>query len=164
MAKSAGNLLALLHRINILAKKIKLKFNAKKFVTLHCCNKPPAGCRETIFNLNGSNISFLEDGDATKFLSKPVGAFLPRDSVTVENIWQRRIKILTSGLNPWQRIDFLKNLFYPSLQILQRTDQILKTVWTNMDDALKPLIRLVPTVDKYFLQANEYFYGSRDHG
>lgn len=126
MARNAGNLQALLHFINVLAKKIGLNFNPKKCCTLHYSNKAPAGCWPTIFNLAGNEILYLEDGVPTIFLGKPIGIFIPRDSVTVDAIKQRGLKILQSTLTPWQRIDCLKSFFFPSLQFLQLTDQLQK--------------------------------------
>lgn len=116
LARPAEDLQALLYLINLLARKIGLKFNTKKCSSLHYSSKPPAGCRPTIFNLAGSPISHLMDGDPTVFLGKPVGVYLPRDSATIDSIKQRGIKILTSKLTPWQRFDCLKSFFFPSLQ------------------------------------------------
>lgn len=79
IARSAEDLQALLHLINVLARNLGLKFNTNKCTTLHYNT---AGCRSTIFNLAGSEIPQLEDGTLTIFLCKPIDAFLPRDSVT----------------------------------------------------------------------------------
>lgn len=49
--------------------------------------------------------------------------------------------------------------FYPSLQILMRTDQISKSDWSELDDIIKPLLKKT-----LGLPSNEYFYGNRDDG
>lgn len=123
MAKDAITLQALLNLINKLAKCIGLAFNPKKCVSMHYSNKAPAGCRLTTFNIDGANIPCFRDGCSAIFLGKPVGAFIPRDTVPVENLKQTPQKILTSKLDPWQRIDCLKTFFYPSALFLMRTDQ-----------------------------------------
>lgn len=75
---------------------------------MHYSNKPPAGCRDTIFNLSGKQIASIRDGCLAVFLGKPVGAFIPRDTVTLEFLKQRAINITTSKLGPWQRLDCMK--------------------------------------------------------
>lgn len=132
------------------------------FSTMHYSSVPPAGCRNTIFSLADSDIPAVEDGSSTIFLGKPIDAFIPRDLATVEKLKQKALKIMTSKLAPWQRIDCMKTFFYPSLQFLLRTDQILKTDWTAIDDMLKPLYKkslgLPPNA------ANAYLYGSHEDG
>lgn len=67
IAKSADDLQALLDILDKLASKILLKFNPKKCKTLHYSSKPPAGCRGTIFNLNGVDIPVIVDRDPAIF-------------------------------------------------------------------------------------------------
>lgn len=67
IARSAGDLQALLNLINLLVWKIGVRFNPRKCSTLHYSCKLPIGCRPTIFNLAGSQIPYLEDGDPTVF-------------------------------------------------------------------------------------------------
>lgn len=126
---------ALLHLINNLATKIGLRFNSNKCITMHYSNKPPAGCSETILNINGSNIPWIRDGCPAVFLGEPNGAFLPKDTVTIEYLKQRAITIMQSNLGPWKRLDCLKTFFYPSLLFIMRTDQLAKTT------SIKPLIK-----------------------
>lgn len=78
--------------------KIEPKFNPGKCISLKYSSKAPAGCHPTIFNLARSQIPYLEDGSPTTFLGKNIGAFIPRDSVKVDSIRQRGIKIMTSIL------------------------------------------------------------------
>lgn len=72
MARSAGDLQALLHLINVAAVKLGLKFNARKCYTMHNINKPPAGCRNTIFNIADADIPALQDEKPAFFLGKPI--------------------------------------------------------------------------------------------
>lgn len=116
IAKSADDLQALLNILNMLAVKIRLKFNPRKCKTLHYSSKPPAGCRNTTFHLDGIEIPIISDGDTAIFLDKPVGAFMPKDLVTIQQLKSRAVKILTSKLTPWQRIDCIKS-FLPILAV-----------------------------------------------
>lgn len=141
MARSAGDLQALLHLINISAVKLGLKFNPKKCYTMHYSNKPSARCHNTIFRIANGDIPALQDGEPAMFLGKPIGAFLPRYEVTIDLLKQRGLRILTSKLTPWQRIDCLKTCYFPSLQFLMHTDQLQKTAWSAIDDLLKPLLK-----------------------
>lgn len=100
MAKDPGTLQALLHKINNHAKKIGLVFNSRKCVTMHYSNKPPTGCRDTIFNINDQDIHYIRDRCPVTFLGKPISAFLPRDAVTIENLKQRAANIMQSKLGP----------------------------------------------------------------
>lgn len=59
IARSAEDLQALLHLINVLGRKLGLKFNTYKCTTLHYSSKPLAGCRSAIFNLAGMDIPHL---------------------------------------------------------------------------------------------------------
>ncbi|CAN7999386.1 unnamed protein product [Ixodes hexagonus] len=61
-------------------------------------------------------------------------------------------------LAPWQRLDAINTLLYPALHHLMRTGTVSKTVWTRLDEALRPLIKR----SLYLPQsaANDYLYGS----
>lgn len=96
-----GTLQALLHLINLLANKIGLKFISNKCCTMHYSSRPPAACRDTIFNLSGNDVPCIRDGVPAIYLGEPIGAFLPRDFVTFENVKQRATIIMTSKLGPW---------------------------------------------------------------
>lgn len=85
IAKSAWDMQALLHLMNMLAFKVRLRFNPNKCKTLHYSNKGPAGCRNTIFRMGDCDIPVVTDGNPTMFLGKPVGAFVPQDTATIEN-------------------------------------------------------------------------------
>lgn len=45
---------------------------------MHYNIRLPAGCRNTIFNLDGDNIPYISDDVPAIFLGKPIGAFLPK--------------------------------------------------------------------------------------
>lgn len=162
LARSAGDLQALLHLFNILALKIGIKFNPAKCSNLHHSNSPPAGCRPTIFNLKGVDIPYKFDDEPTEFLEKPVSAFLPNDSATVDDLRQRGIDILSSKLTPWQRIDCLKSFYFPSLSFLMRADQLRKTDWASVDDVMRPLLKRTLGIPPH--AANEYLYGDCSDG
>lgn len=107
---------------------------------MHYSNFATARCRETKFNINKKEIICIRDGCLAVFLDTSISAFLPRDTVTIENLKQRALKIMNSKLGPWQRIVCLKTFFYPSL-LFMRTDQLTKTDCHSIDDAIKPLIK-----------------------
>lgn len=111
MAKDAVTLQAFLTLLNCLAVKIGLVFNNRKCVSLHYSCKPPAGCRRNVFNFDGGEIPYIQDGTPAVFLGKPIGAFLPKDLVTIANLKQRAIRIMSSKLAPCQRLDCLKTFF-----------------------------------------------------
>lgn len=117
-AKDAGTLQALLNLLNNLATKIGLIFNPRECVTLDYFCKPPDGCRDTSFNIAGNETPYTQDGTAVIFIGKTIGAFISKDTVTIETLKQRAMKTMTSKLAPWQKLDCLKTFFYPSLLFL----------------------------------------------
>lgn len=54
------------------------------------------------------DIPVVIEGSPTLFQGKPVGAFVSRDRITLEQLKEKALKILTSFLTPWQRIDVMK--------------------------------------------------------
>lgn len=99
------------------------------------------GCHPTVFTIDNANIPALDDGDAAEFLGKPVGFSLVSEPNDVDALASAREKILGSFLAPWQRIDALKSFFFPSLHYAQRTFQVNKFKWKDVDDRLRPLIK-----------------------
>lgn len=108
LAKDPGTLQALRHKINNLATKIGLKFNRNKCMTMHYSKKFPVGCMDTTFNINGADIPYIRDGVPVVFL----GAFLPKDTVTIDYLKKLALTIIQSKLGLWQRIDCLKTFYY----------------------------------------------------
>lgn len=100
MAKEAGTLQALLHLFNNLANRIGLIFNSRKGLAMNYSYKSPAGCRDPVFNINNSEIPYIHDGCPAEFFGKPIGTFLTKDTVTVDQLKQRNANIMTSNLGP----------------------------------------------------------------
>lgn len=162
MAEVAATLQALLNLLNSLSNKIGLTIYPTKCISMHYFSRPPAGCRPTIFNINGQEILHISDGSPVIFLGKPIGAFIPRDTVAVELLKQRALGIISSKLAPWQRLDCLKTFFYSSLLFLMRTNQLKKKQWKETDDCITPTIKR--TLGLPPVAADEYLYGTRVDG
>jgi len=61
--------------------------NAAKCASLHLSGRRPAGVQDTRFNLNGSPLRPLAEGDAAIFLGAQVGfSVVPPLSILAENI------------------------------------------------------------------------------
>ena len=130
---------------------------------MHFTCRPPAGGRGTIFKLYNTPLSFLLDGDIGLFLGKPVGPFLPREIAVVDDLCSRAIKILSSKLASWQRIDCLKTFFFPGLwYFLMRTNRLGKDDWRTIDDTIRVLVRKTLNVPNN--SCNDYLYGYRESG
>lgn len=127
---------------------------------MHYSIKPPAGCRNTIFNIAGSQIPTIQDGSPAEFLGKPIEAFIPRDIVTVEKLKQLATKIMLSKRAPWQRIECLKTFYYLSLMFLMRTDQLSIQDWQSIDNCIRPAEKR--TLGLPHNAANEYLFGASD--
>ncbi|GIX97735.1 retrovirus-related Pol polyprotein from type-1 retrotransposable element R2 [Caerostris darwini] len=72
------------------------------------------------------------------------------------------MKISTSALAPWQRIDALKSFLYPAFQFPMRTGQFKKTDWERVDKMLKKEIKT--TLNLPDGASNEYLFGHRKQG
>ena len=141
---------------------IHLSFKPNKYFTMHFTCRPPAGGRDTIFNLYNTPLPFLLDGDIGLFLGKPVGPCLPREIAVVDDLCSRAIKILSSKLAPWQQIDCLKTFFFPGLNFLMRTNRLGKDDWRFVDDIIRPLVKKNLNIPNN--SCNDYLYGDRESG
>ncbi|GIY44231.1 reverse transcriptase domain-containing protein [Caerostris darwini] len=72
------------------------------------------------------------------------------------------MKISTSALAPWQRIDALKSFLYPAFQFPMRTGQFKKTDWEKVGKMLRKEIKA--TLNLPDGASNEYLFGHRKQG
>ncbi|GFR01202.1 retrovirus-related Pol polyprotein from type-1 retrotransposable element R2 [Trichonephila clavata] len=139
-----------------------LHLNVRKCASLHLAGTTPVAARATTFTVNNEQLKALQDGEYYSYLGKPVGFFLQRTYGSVNEALQLLVRISSSHLAPWQKIDALKSFFFPSLSFAMRTAQIDKTSWAEVDNAarkeLKNLLSLPP------MAANQYLHGSRKFG
>lgn len=133
ISETAPELQTKLNRVIYLASKISLKCNTKKFYTLHYKSPPPDGARNTIFYVNNECVPHLTDVHCGMFLSKPLGSFVFPDEKQCRDIKDFAVKILTSRLTPWQRIDALKTFFFPPILFNIRTAKYAKEEWEDLD-------------------------------
>ena len=124
---------------------------------MHNSNIFPVGAREIHSYLNNERILPVLDGEPKLFLRKPIGAFLPKDNESIENIKQKAYKILNLKLAPWQRLDCMRTFFYPSLQFLMRTNQLDKKDWTRINKDIRPYVK--KTLNLQLNAVKEYLYG-----
>lgn len=119
----------------------------------------PRACCPTEFIINGSLVHYLMEFDEMLFLGKPVGFQLINDHSSVKEYYEKATSLINSALAPWQKLDALKAFFYPSLQYAQRTNQLPKTDWSELDDEIRRLIKkdVICVPER---AANEYIYGS----
>ncbi|XP_054720779.1 uncharacterized protein T26G10.4-like [Uloborus diversus] len=129
-----------------------------KIIELFC----KIGSRETTFRLCNHDIPFLRDRDQHRFLGKPIGYNLCKDFSCVNDAISIGMKLLTSKLAPWQRLDALRTFFYPALQFYMRTGQFGKEDWKRIDSALRREIK--KTLNLPVEASNNYLYGSREAG
>ena len=139
--KNQVMLQTLLDLANKLASQIGLIFNLNKCVNLHYSCTCRAGARGTLFNLNGSTIPHLSDGEPHSFLGRPIWSFLPKDIDSLEGLKFFANKILNSKLAPWQRLNCLWTFFFPSLLFNLRMGIFGKKDWLAINNSLKPLIK-----------------------
>ncbi|KAE9528636.1 hypothetical protein AGLY_012211 [Aphis glycines] len=139
-----------------------LRLNAAKCASLHLSGRRPVGVRDTRFNLNGSPLHPLAEGEAATFLGAQVGFNVVPPFSTLAEIIDIGLRIARSKLAPWQRMDALKTFFYPSTVYLQRLGTFPKTDWAKVDDILRPEIKATLYVPQE--ASVEYLYGTTKRG
>ncbi|XP_027850614.2 uncharacterized protein LOC114129936 [Aphis gossypii] len=139
-----------------------LSLNAAKCASLHLSGRRPVGVRDTRFNLNGSPLRPLAEGEAATFLGAQVGFNVVPPLSTLAEIIDIGLRIARSKLAPWQRMDALKTFFYPSTVHLQRLGTFPKTDWAKVDNILRPEIKATLYLPQE--ASGEYIYGSTKRG
>ncbi|GIY44823.1 retrovirus-related Pol polyprotein from type-1 retrotransposable element R2 [Caerostris darwini] len=124
-----------------LLKAIGLKLNPSKSMSLHISGVTPVGARNSVFSIDGEDISSLSEHEFHKFLGKPIGFNPCPNYQSLSELADIGMKISTSALAPWQRIDALKSFLYPAFQFPMRTGQFKKTDWERVDKMLKKEIK-----------------------
>lgn len=135
--------------------KLGLHINTKKSFSFHLTRT----CLPTEFIINNEILTPILDHEHIKFLGKPIGFQIINDHSQIKEYHEKAEIIISSALTPWQKIDALKSFFYPTLMYAERTQQIPKTDWSDLDIAIRALVK------KHILflsprAANEYLYGS----
>lgn len=95
------------------------------------------------------------NNESISFLDKPVGFHIINDHSKVKEFHEKAQIIINSVLTPWQKIDALKTFFFPSLQYAQRTQQLSKSDWNDLDAQIKASIKkdvlFVPPTNTYMV-------------
>lgn len=162
LARTGEGLQHLLDTTAAACEELLFKLNPRKCSSMHMSGKPPRGMRATTFKIGDVDISSRQDGEATKFLGRPVGFHVLPNSDALEDFKQMGVAIMTSKLAPWQRIDALKSFVFPSTVFAMRTWQLRKGDWQEHDDLLRPLIKETLYLPKR--ATNDYLFGSSAAG
>lgn len=142
----------------VLCTQLGLSVNAKKFYTMHL-GANPRSCRDTVFTLNQVLLAFVLENDPIECLGKPIGFQLINDHSQFKEFFENAEILLKSALAPWQKLDTLKSFYYPSLQYAQRTQQIKKQDWAELDDSIRQIIKK-DVINVPERATNNYLYGS----
>ncbi|GFS37521.1 retrovirus-related Pol polyprotein from type-1 retrotransposable element R2, partial [Trichonephila inaurata madagascariensis] len=139
-----------------------LSLNPQKCSTLHLSGRVPTGSVPTKFQLEGTEIQALSDGDSYTCLGKPVGFFVQKNFKTVNQALTILEKISTSHLTQWQKLDAQKTFFFPTLSFSMLTGQLGKTDWSEVDVAARKKIKSILSLPTS--ASNHYIYGNRKLG
>lgn len=107
LADSQEALQAALDLLLVECSKISLQINIDKCSTLHLGGNPRE-CIPTVFSFNQTPINYKLDMDPIIFLGKPIGFQLVNDHSQIKEFYEKALKILSSVLTPWQKLDALK--------------------------------------------------------
>lgn len=151
-----------LDAVTALARRLSLTFNAEKCKTMHLQGETPAGCQNTTFTVEDSEVPTLADHESATFLGKQFGYRILTNQATLAEYMRVGEKLLSSSLAPWQRIDAIKTFLFPATQFALRTATLTKGEWARLDDYLRPLIKR--TINVPTRASNEYLYGARKKG
>ncbi|GFS55021.1 retrovirus-related Pol polyprotein from type-1 retrotransposable element R2 [Trichonephila inaurata madagascariensis] len=124
-------------------QRVALSLKASKCATLHLSCTTPVGSRLSPFFIQGIPVKALSDGDWYKYLGKPVGFSIRKDCSSINDALIDGHKIATSKLSQWQKLDTLREFFFPSLNFAMRTAQFPKTDWQRVESSMTKEIKEV---------------------
>ncbi|GIY27770.1 retrovirus-related Pol polyprotein from type-2 retrotransposable element R2DM, partial [Caerostris darwini] len=162
IASSPLELQGMLDLLDQLMTRLGLHLNPNKSYGFHLQGFTPVGTRDTAFFINNHRLISLREGDFHKFLGKPVGFNAVPNYSSLNDLGELGVKLATSKLTPWQRLDALKAFFYPSLQFPMRTAQFPKGDWAKVDKTI--LKEVKDTLNLPTEASNDYIYGHRKLG
>lgn len=164
MASDPISLQQHLDKIVDFANRLSLTMNPAKSFSLHLVGGIVNGHRvqPTKFFLNGIAIQPLAEFESTRFLGKPVGFHVFSDTAVLREKISVGLKLMSSKLAPWQRIDAMKTFFFSSLVFNMRMGEYSKTEWETLDTALRPAFK--ETLYVPVRASNDYLYGSSSAG
>ena len=160
-ADSPEELQVYLYELSVTCSKLGLSINPNKCFSMHLSNSPRE-CLPTEFKVGEDTIPHLLDFDEKKFLGKPIGFQVVKDSSDLNAFRESALSLLDSSLAYWQKIDALKAFVFPSFAFAQRTGQANKTDWCNLDKDIRHGIKEALCVPSR--AANEYLYGNQKDG
>ncbi|GLV34603.1 hypothetical protein CBL_21387, partial [Carabus blaptoides fortunei] len=145
-------------------RRIGLSFNPGKSKTLHIGRQ---GRRNTVlssqFMIQGTMIPYLsEEFESEDFLGAPVGFNPLPGNKELHKIRELGIKILTSKLAPWQRIDAFRTFVVPSSLHHMRLGSFQKQEWQELDNIFRAELKRTLYLPQE--AANEYIYGPTKSG
>ncbi len=149
-----------LDKIVDFASKLSLTMNPSKSFSLHLAGRIVNGSRvqPTGFFLDGVQIQPLAEFESVRFLGKPVGFHVFSDTSALREKISVSFKLMSSKLDPWQRIDAMKTFFFSSLVFSMCMVEYSKTEWQALDNTLRPLFK--ETLYVPVRGSNDYLYGS----
>ncbi|GIY22737.1 retrovirus-related Pol polyprotein from type-2 retrotransposable element R2DM [Caerostris darwini] len=152
----------MLDHLHLQMSRLGLHLNPQKSFSFHLRGSTPVGTCGTSFFLNDHQLHPVHEGDFHKFLGKPVGFNAVPDYSSLNDLAQLGVKLATSKLAPWQRLDALKTFFFSSLQFPMRTAQFPKGNWKKIDKLIHKEVK--STLNLPTEASNEYIYGHRKFG
>ncbi|GBM82725.1 Retrovirus-related Pol polyprotein from type-2 retrotransposable element R2DM, partial [Araneus ventricosus] len=162
LADSPAELQAQLNKVSEDLKRISLSLNPRKSFAFHLACNTPVGTRDSDFFLDNERLQTIQEFDSHKFLGVPVGYNPVSDLNNLSEIAELGIRLATSLLAPWQRIDALKCFFYPAMQFAMRTAQYEKKHFDAIDNAIRKEIKKILYLP--VTASNKFIYGSRKMG
>ncbi|GIY95359.1 retrovirus-related Pol polyprotein from type-1 retrotransposable element R2 [Caerostris extrusa] len=138
-----------------------LHLNPNKSFAFHLRGSTPVGTCDSSFFINHHRLIPVPEGEFHKFLGKPIGFNAVPNYSSLNDLAELGIKLATSKLTPWQRLDALKT-FYSSLQFPMRTAQFPKGDWGKVDKIIFKEVK--STLNLPSEASNDYIFGHRKLG
>lgn len=142
LKKTLRELQETLNRIIDFLSKLGLELNASKCKVIQIIGSKST-CGEEKKYIGSEEVPNLKASEAADYLGKPVGYRLFPNENKIDKFIEGGVKILTSSLAPWQKIDAMKTFFYPSLSHAMRTAQHGKDSWARLDKDLRKHLKEV---------------------
>ncbi|CAD6235845.1 GSCOCG00008010001-RA-CDS [Cotesia congregata] len=142
-ASSEEDMVQLLLTASVAVRRVGIKFNPSKCVTLHVTGKgSKRKVKDTKFYLGGEEMRSLGEGESCDYLGVPTGFRINQTPMnTLTEMMTDARSIDSSLLAPWQKIDALRSFIIPRLDYILRGGKVDKTPLTTVDKGLRRMVK-----------------------
>lgn len=144
-------------------KKLSLTINPRKVQTLHLTGRTPVGTRNTPFYLDDMLLHSISEGELFQNLGKPFSIPPLKDPSSTQEYKDSLLTISRSKLAPWQRLEAIRDFWFPSFAFALRHCYLKKIELKEVDRLLNSEVKKLLNLHEQRGPPN-YIHGIRRHG